>query len=75
MLENNNKVMLSGYIEGEFEFDHELYGEKFFRTRIVVERLSGVQDFIPIMTSERMIDVEEYWSGKKSMGYRSNTII
>lgn len=65
MLENNNKVMLSGYIEGEFEFDHELYGEKFFRTRIVVERLSGVQDFIPIMTSERMIDVEEYWSGKK----------
>lgn len=65
MLENNNKVMLSGYIEGKFEFDHELYGEKFFRTRIVVERLSGVQDFIPIMTSERMIDVEEYWSGKK----------
>lgn len=65
MLENNNKVMLSGYIEGKFEFDHELYGEKFFRTRIVVERLSGVQDFIPIMVSERMIDAEEHWSGEK----------
>lgn len=65
MLENNNKVRLCGFIEDEFEFDHELYGEKFFRTRIVVERLSGAQDFIPIMVSERMIDVEERWSGEK----------
>lgn len=53
----NNKVSLIGTIESTFEFDHEVYGEGFYIADVAVERLSGVVDYIPVLFSERMIDV------------------
>lgn len=50
-----NKAFVIGKIEAELAYSHEVYGEKFYRTRVVVKRKSGTEDFVPIMLSERLI--------------------
>lgn len=50
-----NKVWISGRIEEEFEFSHEVLWEKFYKTRVVIPRLSGVEDYIPIIVSDLLI--------------------
>lgn len=59
-----NKVTLSGTITEEFKHDHEIYGEGFYTTKLTVERDSGTSDVIPIMVSERLIDVNAVWTGR-----------
>lgn len=53
-----NKVFVSGRIEAEFEYSHEVLWGKFYRTRVRVERLSGTEDLVPIMVSDLMIGKE-----------------
>lgn len=60
----NNKVTLSGEIVSNFEFSHECYGEGFYTAMLASERLSGRKDVIPIMVSERIVDVESDWIGR-----------
>ncbi len=60
ILENNN-VVIRGQIISEFEFSHQVFGERFYTAEMAVERLSGVLDIIPIMVSERLVDVDEEW--------------
>lgn len=60
----NNKVMLGGEIVSNFEFNHEVYGEKFCTAQLASERLSGQRDIIPITVSERIVDVNADWIGQ-----------
>lgn len=60
----NNKVTLSGEIVRNFEFNHECYGEWFYIAMLANERTSGQKDIIPIMVSERMVDVKADWKGR-----------
>lgn len=60
----NNQVALSGRIISNFEFSHEAYGEKFYTLDISVERASGMKDIIPVMTSDRLIDVSKNLTGQ-----------
>ena len=60
----NNKVTLSGEIVSNFEFSHECYGEGFYTAMLASERLSGEKDIIPVMVSERIVDVESDWIGR-----------
>lgn len=60
----SNIAVASGEVVSEFEFSHEIYGEKFYSSQISTMRRSGVYDIIPIMVSERIIDVKESWVGK-----------
>ena len=53
-----NKVFVSGRIEAEFDFSHEVLWEKFYRTRVRVERLSGTEDLVPIVVSDLLIGGE-----------------
>ena len=53
-----NKVFISGRIEAEFEYSHEVMREKFYRTRVIVKRLSGTEDFVPIVVSDLLIGRE-----------------
>lgn len=55
----NNQVTICGEIAGEFVFSHEVYGEKFYLTDVLVRRLSGVCDAIPVTVSERLVDVAQ----------------
>ena len=61
----NNQVTISGEIVSEFEFSHELYGEKFYLMDVEVPRLSGSSDIIPVMVSDRLVDVEQDFMGVK----------
>lgn len=63
----NNQVTLVGEIKTEFEFSHEVYGEKFYRFELSVERFSGTKDVLPVVVSERLIDVNQNYTGEKQM--------
>lgn len=60
----NNQVSLIGTIETEFEFSHEVYGEGFYLAEVSVKRLSDSLDNIPLMVSERLINVHESHVGE-----------
>lgn len=53
----NNKVTIIGEVVSEFKFSHEVYGEGFYTVDISVNRLSNSVDVIPLMVSERLVDV------------------
>ena len=57
MRENNNIVSLIGKITSGFTFSHESNGEKFYMVDIEIQRLSDTVDVIPMMISDRLIDV------------------
>ena len=59
----NNRVSVIGEVAGEFIFSHEVYGEGFYLTTILVNRLSDQTDEIPLMVSERLMDVERDYRG------------
>ncbi len=52
---SNNQALIIGTIEDEFRLNHEIYGEKFFTCTVAVPRLSGANDNIRVMVSERLI--------------------
>lgn len=60
----NNQVTLVGEIKTEFEVSHEVYGEKFYRFELSVERFSGTKDVLPVVVSERLIDVKQNYTGE-----------
>lgn len=54
----NNQVIIIGEIVGDFVYSHEVFGEGFYMVDISVNRLSESADIIPLMISERLIDVK-----------------
>ena len=59
----NNKVSVIGEIISGFTFSHEVFGEGFYMVDVAVNRLSEQADVIPLMISERLIDVEANYIG------------
>ncbi len=55
LTDKNNKVFISGEIVSEAEFSHEVYGEGFYEMNVLVKRLSGQADILPVTISERLI--------------------
>ncbi|MDF2821618.1 MAG: single-strand binding protein/Primosomal replication protein n [Clostridiales bacterium] len=60
----NNQVDLVGKVVSDYTYSHELFGEGFYLVDIEVERLSGTPDLIPILVSERLIEVKNNSIGK-----------
>lgn len=58
----NNKVSVIGEIVSGFTFSHEVFGEGFYMVDVAVNRLSGQTDIIPLMVSERLLDVHQDYS-------------
>ena len=54
--EDTNIVNLKGRIENNLEFSHEIFGEKFYTTKIKINRLSESYDMLPITVSERLLE-------------------
>ena len=54
--EKNNKVFIRGEIVTDAEFSHEVYGEGFYEMNVLVKRLSGQGDILPVTVSERLIN-------------------
>ena len=60
----NNQVSIMGEIASEFVFSHEVFGEGFYMVDILVKRLSNSSDRIPVMISERLVDVTQDYQGE-----------
>lgn len=56
-----------GEIMSDFSFSHEIFGEGFYMVDVKVERLSDSNDMIPVMVSERLIDVTADYMGQNIM--------
>lgn len=63
----NNQVIIMGEIISDFQFSHEIFGEGFYMVDVNVPRLSDSCDVIPLMVSERLIDVNEDYRGQGIM--------
>ncbi len=59
----NNKAELAGKVLSPFALSHELYGEKFYTTEVRSKRLSDSEDVIPVLVSDKIIDVEKDYTG------------
>ena len=63
--EKNNRVYLNGEIVSEAAFSHEVYGEGFYEMSVLVKRLSGQADILPVTISERLIQVKQLGIGSE----------
>lgn len=63
----NNQVTVMGEVVGAFTYSHEIFGEGFYMVDILVPRLSDSADLIPLMVSERLIDVTQDLKGQLIM--------
>lgn len=61
----NNQAVVAGEVVSDFQFSHEVFGEGFYSVEIAVDRLSEAEDRIPLMISNRLIDVSRSHIGEK----------
>lgn len=60
----NNTVALIGEIVSGFTYDHEVYGEGFYMVDLAVRRLSDQVDVLPVLVSDRLLDVSRDYNGE-----------
>lgn len=63
----NNQVSIMGKVASGFTFSHQVYGEGFYLIDVLVKRLSDSEDRIPLMVSERLVDVTQDYEGEYIM--------
>ena len=63
----NNQVTIMGQVVTGFKFSHKVFGEGFYIMEVMVKRLSNTFDRIPLMISERLIDVTQDYVGEYIM--------
>ncbi len=63
-MSEHNLAVISGRIETELTFSHEVYGEGFYCFNVSVMRLSNTYDIIPVIVSERLMEASEYQIGR-----------
>ncbi|MBE5893028.1 MAG: single-stranded DNA-binding protein [Lachnospiraceae bacterium] len=59
----NNQVTIMGEIVSGFSYSHEIFGEGFYMVDVRCQRLSESFDIIPVMVSERLLDVTQNYEG------------
>ena len=55
---DNNIVIIGGKIVSVPEFSHEIFDEKFYKFNIETKRLSNSSDILPIIVSERLVELD-----------------
>jgi primosomal replication protein N len=60
---DNNQVSIAGEVISNFEFSHDVFGEGFYILEVAVSRLSDSYDVIPLMVSERLMDIKSNYKG------------
>jgi single-stranded DNA-binding protein len=59
----NNQVTVIGEVMSDFSYSHEIFGEGFYMVDVKVQRLSDSMDVIPVMVSERLLNVNDDYKG------------
>ena len=62
--EDTNLVNLRGELDDNLEFSHEIFGEKFYNTKIKINRLSDSYDVLPITVSDRLLQDIDFENNK-----------
>lgn len=62
---SNNQAEMIGIVEDEPIFNHELFGENFYIFTLKIPRLSGINDYIKIMVSDRLMTDFEIHPGNE----------
>ena len=62
--EDTNLVNLRGELDNDLEFSHEIFGEKFYNTKIKINRLSDSYDVLPITVSDRLLQDIDFENNK-----------
>ena len=60
-------MSIIGKVASSFTFSHQVFGEGFYLVDILVKRLSDSEDRIPLMVSERLVDVSQDYEGEYIM--------
>lgn len=60
----NNNITLAGVVERELEYSHEVLGEGFYVFMLKCSRTSGNKDTLPVMISDRLVDIREIKVGQ-----------
>ena len=63
MEKQNNNVFISGEIVTNAIFSHEVFGEGFYEMSVLVKRLSGQGDILPVTISERLMNDYDFCIG------------
>lgn len=61
---NNNNITLAGVVEREPEYSHEVFGEGYYIFMLKCSRTSGNKDILPVMISDRLVDIREIKVGQ-----------
>ena len=61
---NNNNIILTGTVEKEPEYSHEVFGEGYYVFMLNCSRKSGNKDILPVMISDRLVDIKEIKAGQ-----------
>ena len=61
---NSNNITLTGVVEKEPKYSHEVLGEGFYVFLLKCSRTSGNKDTLPVMISDRLADVREIKVGQ-----------
>ena len=60
---DKNQVEVKGTISGKPVFSHRIFGESFYTADLLVDRYSNSQDRVPLMISERLMDMNRNCAG------------
>ena len=61
----NNKIELCGVIASVPELNHKTYDENFYGFRLSCSRKSTEKDMLPIIVSDRLVEIKDLQVGKK----------
>lgn len=61
---NNNNITLAGVVRREPEYSHEVFGEGYYIFMLKCSRTSGNKDTLPVMISDRLVDIREIKAGQ-----------
>lgn len=64
MMVDDNRVRVCGCLESAPVFNHQCMGEKFFSSVLLVKRLSGVVDRLPVMFPEKLLEMVQVEPGR-----------
>ena len=73
--DDTNVVNLKGELEDKLEFSHEIFGEKFYITKIKINRLSDSYDILPMTISERLLQEIDFEKEKLVKCCRTTKIL
>ncbi len=63
ILKENNTIKIRGTVVSDVELSHEVFEERYYKFFIETKRLSEMNDVLPVIVSEKLIDINTISQG------------